>query len=176
MGLVPAIPTETSTGKPVAIGDPYQGGILAYILQGGDPGYVAGQAHGLIAAAADQCTGIKWALAAHEAVPAGTGTALGAGSANTDKIIAQNGVGSSYAAGLARACTDGGYSDWHLPSKDELNSLYLNRAAVRGLAFAGYWSSSEYDALYAWGQYFVIGYQGYDRKGSAYRVRAVRAF
>ena len=38
-----------------------------------------------------------------------------------------------------KACDDlneKGYSDWHLPSKEELNQLYLNRSAVGGFRFS----------------------------------------
>ena len=99
--------------------------------------------------------------------------------ANTNAIIASQGAtAASYAAGLARAYNGGGYSDWYLPSRDELDKLYLNRDAIGGFdttADPWYWSSSEYDASNAWSQLFDDGYQGNLSKFPTYRVRAVRA-
>ncbi|MEY2765697.1 MAG: hypothetical protein RL552_602, partial [Actinomycetota bacterium] len=84
---------------------------------------------------------------------------------------------SSYAAGLAWDYSNNGKSDWHLPSKDELNQLYLARTAIGGLAFQYYWSSSELDDSNAWRQSFVSGFQVVGAKNSAANyVRVVRAF
>ena len=97
-----------TTAIPVlpSVGQSYQGGVLAYVLVSGDPGYSASVQHGLIAATADQSTGIIWAVGAYQSTSvSGTVATLGSGAANTDKIIAQNGAGTTYAAGLARAYT-----------------------------------------------------------------------
>jgi hypothetical protein len=160
----------------LAIGNAYQGGKVAYIFHLGDPGYVAGQTHGLIAARADQSTGIRWYNGAYTATGA-TATALGTGFSNTDMIIGKQGTpATSYAAGVARAYHGGGYTDWYLPSKDELNKLYLRQAAIGGFGPHYYWSSSEYDANTAWYQAFDISSQWSVMKSSPSWVRAVRAF
>ena len=177
--------TVTVAAGPHALGDVYGGGKVAYILEPGDLGYSPTVQHGLIAATADQTpsgSGIMWARPDYQSVfiPGGTEFWIGTGAANTDKIVAQNGAGNTYAAGLARSYNGGGYSDWYLPSRDELNKLYLNSGWIGGLAtepyWIYYWSSSEYDANNAWMQKFNMGSQGDDNKPYSGRVRAVRAF
>ena len=83
----------------------------------------------------------------------------------------------------AKVCADysvtvGGvtYGDWYLPSKYELNLLYLQKTAVGGFASAYYWSSGENGSHIAWLQTFANGSQTTSSKGSPYYVRAIRAF
>jgi len=163
---------------PVAIGEAYGGGVVAYILQSGDPGYSATVQHGLIAATGDQGDAIRWALPSYQgtSVPGGTSTAIGTGAANTTHITYQNGASITYAAGLARAYGGGGYRDWYLPSKDELNKLYTNRVAVGGFVSPCYWSSSETGGWGSFYQWFSSGRQSSSLKGWTYAVRAVRSF
>jgi len=73
-----------------------------------------------------------------------------------------------------------GYSDWHLPTKDELNALYVNlkMVGVGGFADKYYWSSSEIsiNLSLAGLQGFSNGDQGTNEKYLPYYVRAIRAF
>jgi len=75
-----------------------------------------------------------------------TGTALGTGLANSNAIIAQGGHTAS-AALICRNYTGGGYTDWYLPSRDELLEMYAQRAYIGGLYTTdAYWSSTEANA------------------------------
>lgn len=169
----------TVNPAPVAVGDSYGGGIVAYILQSGDPGYDANIQHGLIAATYDQITGIpgiQWHNGSNM-VTGATSFKIGAGQANTTAIVTIQGAG-SYAAQLCNDLTEGGYNDWFLPSKDELDKLYINRVAIGGFIDFIYWSSTESNAWYAWVQEFrtLLLYGALSNKGSHLVVRAVRAF
>ena len=74
---------------------------------------------------------------------------VGAGKANTAIIIANQGYGdgATYAARICNeysVTVDGvTYGDWYLPSKFELNLLYLQKSVVGGFANNSYWSSTE---------------------------------
>jgi hypothetical protein len=81
------------------------------------------------------------------------------------------------ALGYTRTVSGTRYTDWFLPSKDELNSLYLAKTTVGGFYDSYYWSSSEDFANSAWYyQLFLDGRQGTSSKGNALYVRPVRAF
>ena len=168
--------------SPLQVGDFYQGGVVFHLFVSGETGYVSGETHGLIAAVEDQSSGIQWNNGSSVTTGA-TATAIGTGSANTDAIISVQGdTQSDYAAGLARAYTGGEYTDWFLPSKDELNQIYINKStleAVSGFnAFTNtyYWSSTEHDSDVALMQLLYIGNQLNFSKGFKSNVRAVRAF
>jgi len=176
--------SEASLTTPMAIGQSLGGGIVAYTLVYGDAGYDPNVPHGLIVAPSDQSSGVSWSNGSF--IFTGTyGIAIGTGSANTDSIVAAQGAG-SYAASLCKNLNLGGYSDWFLPSRYELDAIYNNRATIgAGFAPSNYWSSSE------------IPYPGYGtpnpqsntyqtdfnyggsttaNKSNSYHVRAIRAF
>ena len=116
------------------------------------------------------------------------GTAIGTGAQNTIDI--DSGCPDiDIAADLCANSSNGGYTDWFLPSRDELNAMYLNKTIINSMSIANggsafkeppyftlYYCSTENDADYAEIRDFSNGQQGIVFKGSNYWVRAVRAF
>ncbi len=161
-------------GGSLAIGESYQGGIIFWLDASGE--------HGLIAAPEDQSEGIQWYNGTYTWTTA-FASAVGAGYGNTRMIVYDQDAG-DYAAQLCRDLSLGGFNDWYLPSKYELNLMYQNIGQgnllglgnVGGFASVGYWSSTENDSIYAWQQNFANGSQYDGHKFSSTRVRAVRAF
>jgi hypothetical protein len=162
------------TTKEFAIGDSYGGGIIAYFLSFMDPGYIAGEQHGLIVAASDQSSGAVWGCYGTDI--GGTSPAVDAGNANTEAII--NGCPEpGIAARLCYDLNEGGYDDWFLPSSYALGRICDNKDKVGGFSSGNYWTSTNIQA----GLAETIDFQNgclrneMDKRGSFY-VRAVRAF
>ena len=156
---------------------------IGYYHAGGVIFYLDGSGGGLVCTVSDQHSGIQWYNGSYTTTGA-TGTAIGTGQANTTTIISSQCTG-SYAAQVCADYNDGTYDDWFLPSKDELNEMYINKTTINataiangGAAFASniYWCSSEHSSNYAWAQSFANGSQDYGYKDYPARVRAVRAF
>lgn len=154
----------------LAIGDSYGAGKVFWLDASGS--------HGLIADTGDINTGIKW----HNTVDTLTGSnfeAIYVGDLNTKMIVDKQGNG-TYAAlicyNAAKITNNEFYSDWYLPSKYELNLMYLQRNLIGNFTSDMYWSSTEADVNKAWAQSFSNGTMSSDPKSTIRRVRAIRAF
>ncbi|MCL6257946.1 DUF1566 domain-containing protein [Aquiflexum sp. TKW24L] len=104
---------------------------------------------------------------------------IGAGLKNTAIFIANRGSvdGNYFAATVCNeyAVTVDGvtYGDWYLPSKYELDLLYINRIEIGGFGNSFYWNPTEIDNQNAWRQHFVgMGMAGSREKASTSHVRA----
>jgi hypothetical protein len=77
------------------------------------------------------------------------------GEANTTAIAG------GYAAKVCADLVAYGFDDWYLPAAGELNEMYLKLGPIgSGQITTGiYWSSSECDENFAWGQDFGDGGQ-----------------
>lgn len=175
---VPIATYSETAGPKYKIGESAQGGIVFFVDATGK--------HGLVAAASDVgVSKIKWY---NKTIPSFTGTigdGLYDGAMSTAIIVAiliADYNDGSFAARLCAMKTvtyDGiTYGDWYLPSKYELNLLYLQKSAVGGFASAFYWSCTEYlhNSDRAWGIDFGTGNADPLDKYDGCYVRAVRAF
>jgi hypothetical protein len=158
------------------------GGFVFYVTDGG--------LHGLEAAPVDQ-TSSAWGCYEDD-VSGAVGTDIGTGAQNTDAIVSSVCDDGSPAALAATGYELNGYTDWFLPSRNELNLMYENLADsdgdgsnsgpadlnnVGGFASDYYWSSSQYGSETAWYIHFDYGDSDDDSdKDGDERVRAVRSF
>ena len=179
------------TDPPPQIGDYRDGGIVFYIAS--PPVDLDGDGDldtGLVCAIQDYTNAIAWIIGGSTQTTANGGTSASIGHGQTNTTAMMNQVG--YIGGAAKACNDYSitvngitYSDWFLPSKDELNQMYQNRETINTTASANggsnfsinyFWSSTEGEGSTAWDQGFNVGNQGDIDKYYVSWVRAVRAF
>jgi Collagen triple helix repeat (20 copies). len=160
----------TTTPSTPYIGQNYAGGIVFYLDSTG--------LHGLVCASSDQGY-YTWGCYS-TSIP-GISTTLGTGAINTAAIVAFCGD-ANIAAKICDNLVLNSYSDWFLPSKDELALMGTN-LAIQGLGGfeSFYWSSSQQYPDAAWGaslysneNYWYGNNQNMKNQDS--NIRAVRAF
>ena len=107
-------------------------------------------------------------------------TSVGYGLPNTEAMITKYADDDTYWwKFIADKRTSFGYL-WFMPSKDELNMIYENKSVITGQggdAFQTdyfYWSSSEDNILFTWGQDFSNGQQNNLTKGATSYCRLIR--
>ena len=179
------------TDPPPVIGDYRDGGIVFYVADVATDLDDDGDLDtGLVCAIQDHPDVIAWIQGGNTQTTINGVTSASIGDGQTNTTAMMNQVG--YTGGTAAVCNDYSitvneitYSDWFLPSRDELNQMYTNKATINTTASANsgsnfsngyYWSSTEGGNDGAWLQYFVDGYQVNASKVNTINVRAVRAF
>jgi hypothetical protein len=159
------------------------GGIIFYV----NPSATDGWRYLEAAPASTEGTKIAWSSS--NAGVRGTNVETGMGKQNTQAIVTYS-LNSGESCRAAMVCDNlrsGGYDDWFLPSKGELNLMfvYLKEAGIGGFKDDWYWSSSESgENNGAWVQRFSDGlqegrgnYGGYSsHKPNEHLVRAIRQF
>lgn len=165
----PVIPIPVIEEKVYKIGDTGPaGGIIFY-----DKGNNSGGWRYLEAAPADIAKSV-WQNPPREFE--GTKDTIGSGKQNT-QLIGENGR----AILLILQYRQGGFSDWFLPSKAELDLMYINLQMkdLGNFSDGWYWSSTTYKLYstnYAWAQRFSDGSQDTKGQGETYSVRPIRQF
>lgn len=180
-----------TTSNTLALGDTFAGGLIFYLDNSGQ--------HGLVVTPNEIHPGLPWAKSGSSGVTGATGTAVGTGQDNTNKIKTFMGTGTvtnPYAAWTCDQLELNGFSDWFMPSKDEVNLMYKNLhrygcpidtspcpTALGNFKSQFYdpyfmWTSTEANSGSAWIQYFNNGTQQAVAKSGGFGVpfRAVRVF
>ena len=191
-GAVDVVITTPSGSATLVNGFTYVTTAVGQASYGGTIAALNGGLNNLIAATADNSTGIEWG---------GFGTVTNAtsstdGATNSATVVAVLGAngGTPYAAQLCTnyevdsqgntPCEAGNtcYNDWVLPSGNnltstgQLNALFTNRAAIGGFSVDNYWSSTELNAIFSHGENFSAGASISMNKNILGRVRCVRTF
>lgn len=96
------------------------------------------------------------------------------GETNTNSIYAANGSLTMYAARVCYDLNAFGFTDWYLPSIQELNCMYQNKALIGGFTSGNYWSSSEVTMNAANSLNFGTGNPSQMNKGMVNAVRCIR--
>jgi hypothetical protein len=174
------------------VGDLAEGGIVFYVDETGEHGLVAAM-EDLTEGATDLygwgINGYEWGCLGENVIGA-DGQAIGTGYQNTMDIVNQGCVTDNGGITAAQAALDAeinGYSDWYLPSIDELYEMYstIGNEGLEGNIggfdtsdFPYYWSSSESINTNAWVVNFSDGDSSfiYFIKDYTFRVRVIRAF
>ncbi|MDZ4250381.1 MAG: InlB B-repeat-containing protein, partial [Candidatus Nanopelagicales bacterium] len=119
---------------------------------------------------------LKWGISTCANKSISTGTAIGTGAGNTNAITSACSTANAPAAWAAKNYAGGGLTDWFLPSKDELNKVYLQSSPLG--ASGNYWSSSQATATNkAWMlNFYSFVWLDVSKYETSYRVRPVRAF
>jgi TolB-like protein len=173
-----ARPAVVPPGKTYQIGDfGPAGGLVFY-----DKGIFSNGWRYLEAAPAETEFNASWG--AYGVNGPGTGTAIGSGKRNTELLVEhfRRSGESGRAAQLSTNLNFDGYSDWFLPSKDELDLMYKNLKQKGWGQFNNdrwYFSSSQLNTNTASAQGFNDGSQSTssgNNKNASYLVRAIRAF
>lgn len=165
-------PVRTFQTTNIQLGEVYQGGNVALIFQPGDVGYVVNQVHGLIIARPNTSTAIQWYNGTNTTTGA-TSNIVGSGNSNTNTIVSNQGTG-NYAAKICSDLVLNGYSDWYLPSKDELWRINQLEGWLDKIWWK-YWTSSESNSINAWA-INNDGTMSIYPKSSLFAVRPVRTF
>jgi hypothetical protein len=148
------------------------GGICMYIFVPGDTGYVSGEVHGLVASNGAIGLNKIWGCSGIT-ITGADGLAIGTGNQNTNDIV--NGCGdANSAAFLCQNYVSAGFSDWYLPSRDELIKVYN---AGTSYYVGQFWTSTEYSSTQAYIYNFAYSrVEPYNKTDNTCKVLAVRNF